>query len=273
MTYQIESDTSSKKGGFVQNIWDVGMILSLVFLAMSVQSGDFGNTNSTSPLTPVNTSEVIDNPRQFMGKSITIRSKPIRRIGLNSFTVREGDFSRKDPMLVVNASGVPFNFPSDRNVEVQVIGQVRDFTITEIERDYKLSLNPQQYSGYIDKPVIVAQSISLAPTPGQVLQNPQRYYGQKITVTGVVKKIQSPVLMTLDKGQLFGDGDLPVLLTSSAKVAINKGQSVAVVGEVRPFVASDIQRRYNLTWDVRVQQQLEAQYRNKSILVADAVYP
>jgi hypothetical protein len=273
MAYQIESDASPRKSGFVQNIWDIGMILSLVILAISTQSGDFGRENSTSPLTPINTSEVIDNPRQFMGKSITIRSKPIRQISLNSFTVREGDFSKKDPMLVVNASGVPFNFPSDRNTEVQVIGQVRDFVIPEIEDTYKLKLNPQQYSGYVNKPVIVAQSISLAPTPSQVSQKPEQYYGKKITVTGRVKNIQSPVLMTLDKGQMFGGGDLPVLLTSSAKVAINKGQSVAIVGEVRPFAVSDIQRRYNLTWDTGVQQQLEAQFRNKPILVADAVYP
>ena len=273
MTSQIPSDTSPKKSGFVQNIWDVGMMLSLVILALSIQDGNFGRTNTTSPLTPVNTSEVIDNPRQFMGQSITIKSKPIRQVSLNSFTVREGDFSNKDPMLVINASGVPFNFPSDRNVEVQVIGQVRDFSIPELERDYRLNLNPQQYSGYVNKPVIVAQSITLAPTPGQVSQNPQQYYGKTITVTGEVKNIQNPMLMTLHKGQLFGGGDLPVLLTPSAKVAINKGQSVAVVGEVRPFVASDIQRRYNLRWDAGVQQQLAAQYGNKPVLVADAVYP
>jgi hypothetical protein len=273
MTYQIERDTSPKKSGFVQSIWDVGMILSLVILALSVQNGNFNRTNSTSPLRPVDTSEIINNPREFMGKSITIRSKPIRQVALNSFTVREGDFSQKDPMLVVNASGVPFNFPSDRNLDVQVIGEVRDFSIPEIERDYNLRLNPQQYSGYVNKPVIVAQSISLAPTPGQVSQNPRQYYGKAITVAGRVKNIQSPVLMTLDKGQLFGGGDLPVLLTSSAKIAINEGQNVAIVGEVRPFIASEIQNRYNLTWDAGVQQQLEKQYGNKPILVADAIYP
>ncbi len=259
--------------GNSRSIWDIGVIASLVILAFSIQSGNFSRSVSSSPRTPVNTSEIIENPRDFVGKTITIRSKPIKQIGLNSFTVREGQFSKKDPMLVVNASGTPFSLPSDRNVEVQVIGQVRDFSITDIEREYKLRLNPQQYSGYVSKPVIVAQSITLAPIPAQVTQNSIQYYGKKITVTGVVKNIDSPVLMTLDKGQLIGGNDLPVLLTPSAKVAINKGQTIAAVGEVRPFVANEIERRYNMTMNARVKQQLERQYSNQPILVADAVYP
>jgi hypothetical protein len=259
--------------GNSRSIWDIGVIASLVLLAFSIQSGNFNRSISSSPRTPINTAEIIDNPKEYIGKTITIRSKPIRQVNSNSFTVREAQSSKKNPMLVVNASGVPFYLPSDRNVDVLITGEVRDFSIADIQRDYKLRLNPQQYSGFVSKPVIVAQSISLAPVPGQVTQNALQYYGRKITVTGTVKNIQSPVLMTLDKGQLIGGTDLPVFLTSSAKVAINKGQTIAIVGEVRPFIADEMERRYNITWDAGVKQQLQSQYGNQPVLVADAIYP
>ncbi|NJR73376.1 MAG: hypothetical protein HC773_06120 [Scytonema sp. CRU_2_7] len=46
-----------------------------------------------------------------------------------------------------------------------------------------------------------------------------------------------------------------------------------MVGVVRPFVVADIEREYGITWDERVRRQLEADYRNKPVFVADTIYP
>jgi hypothetical protein len=72
---------------------------------------------------------------------------------------------------------------------------------------------------------------------------------------------------------LFGEQDLVVLLKAPAAIAINQGQNVSVVGEVRPFVVADIARDYNFTWDDNVRRQLQAEYGNRNVLIADTVYP
>ncbi|NJL62341.1 MAG: hypothetical protein HC903_11535 [Methylacidiphilales bacterium] len=273
MTYQIEEEPSPRRRSAVQSIWDVGVIVSLVILALSAQNGNFNQPSASSPLKPINATELMQNSNGFRGKTVTLRSKPIEQIGASSFMLKDGFFSQQEPVLVVNASGVPFNLPSDRNVEIQVTGEVREFSIAEIERDYKLNLQADQYSGYVNKPVIVAQYIALAPQPSQIAQSPKPYYGQTVAVTGEVGDITSPTLMTLHQQKLFGDRNLPVLLTSEPKVAINKGQTVVIVGEVRPFIASEIEQQYNLNWDSDVKREMEAKYRNQPILVAETVYP
>jgi hypothetical protein len=282
MTYQIESEPSPKRRSAIQSIWDVGVIVSLVILALSAQNGSFNQPSASSPLRPINASEVANNSNNFRGRTITIASKPIGQIGANSFILKDGFFSQQEPVLVVNASGEPFKLPSDkrslmpeayRNVQIQVTGKVRNFSISEIERDYKLNLPADQYRDYVNKPVIIAEDITLAPEPNQIAENPKRYYGQTVAVTGKVGDITSPILMTLHQQRVFRDRDLPVLLTSELKTPINQGQKVAVVGEVRPFIVSEIEQQYNLNWDSDVKREMEAKYRNQPILVAETVYP
>ncbi|BAZ11301.1 hypothetical protein NIES4071_31270 [Calothrix sp. NIES-4071] len=272
MTYQIETDRSPKRRGVVQSIWDVGVISALVILAFSAQAGNNGQQNAYSPARPVTAAQVVSSPRDFIGKTVTIRSKPTQRLEANSFKLKDGLFSQQEPLLVVNTSGTPLNLPAD-NVDIQVTGRVRDFVISDIERDYNLNLNDDLYGGYVRKPVLVADNIALAPQPNQVAQAPQQYYGKTVAVTGEVEKTNTPILITLHKDQFIRGRSLPVLLTSSPKVAINKGQQVAVVGEVRPFVANDIEREYNFAWDANVKRQLEAEYQNTPVLIAEAVYP
>lgn len=273
MTYQIESEPSPKRRSAIQSIWDVGVIVSLVILALSAQNGSFNQPSASSPLKPIHASEVANNSNNFRGRTITIASKPIGQIGTSSFILKDGFFSPQEPVLVVNASGIPFKLPSDRNVEIQVRGKVRNFAISDIERDYKLNLQADQYRDYVNKPVIVAEDITLAPEPNQIAENPRRYYGQTVAVTGKVGDITSPILMTLHQQRVFRNRDLPVLLTSEPKTPINKGQRVAVVGEIRPFIVSEIEQQYNLNWDSDVRREMEAKYQNQPILVAETVYP
>ncbi|MBF2060374.1 MAG: hypothetical protein IGR91_09395, partial [Fischerella thermalis M66_A2018_004] len=57
----------------------------------------------------------------------------------------------------------PFDLPSDRENIIQVTGEVRNLAIAQIERQYNLSLQDQYYRDYINKPVIIARDIRLAP--------------------------------------------------------------------------------------------------------------
>jgi len=116
------------------------------------------------------------------------------------------------------------------------------------------------------------QALVLAPQPGQITQRPEQYYRRQVAVTGKVDNIRSPVLLTLDENQWLGGQDLLVLLKAPPKVAINQGQTVSITGEIRPFVIAEIEQDYDFTWDLNVKRELEAEYSNSPILVAETVY-
>ncbi|BAZ08457.1 hypothetical protein NIES4071_02620 [Calothrix sp. NIES-4071] len=255
---------------------NIGVLLLLVVLAMLTRGCNFfgdEQENITSQIT--NTNEITRETNDFIGRSVTIRSKPVKRVGLRSFAVNDRRLFGGKPIVVINASGVPFNLPENRNVEVQVTGQVRNLNIPQIERDFKLNVQDKYYQDYIGQPAIIARYIALAPKPAQVTSNPEQYYGRRVAVMGEVKDIQSPSLLKLDEDKLIGGQDLVVLLKHPSRVAINEGQTVAIIGEVHPFVIAEIERDYNLNlnWGWNLRNKLETEYKNTPVLVADSVYP
>jgi hypothetical protein len=52
-----------------------------------------------------------------------------------------------------------------------------------------------------------------------------------------------------------------------------EGEDVVVTGEIRPFIAAEFERDYELTWDLDVKRQLEAEYENQPVFIAKSIYP
>ncbi|HIK17166.1 MAG TPA: hypothetical protein IGS53_18025 [Leptolyngbyaceae cyanobacterium M33_DOE_097] len=247
------------------------------------------DTNQPQATTPaennnVKTEEVASNTQQYIGKVVTIRSEPIQKLDQNSFTVSSEQFFGRDPIVVINATGQPIILPSESDQEVQVTGEVRNLVIAEVERDYNLGLQSGIYREYENRPAIIARSVALAPDPGEITQDPQQYYGKVLAVTGEVKDFQNANVFELEEDKLIGGGDLLVIRANSRTGApttgqgttqgvINNGEKVAVTGVLRPFVVADLEREYKLTLTPEVRQRLEAEYRQKPVLIADQVYP
>jgi len=223
----------------------------------------------------VATEEVANNPNRYIGQTVTVRSEPIQKISSSTFTIEDDQFFGSQPILVVNASGKPFTFPTDAGVDIQVTGQVRNFVFSEVEREYNLGLEANAYREYENQPAIIAQSIAIAPKPGTLTREPQQYYGKPLAVTGEVESIQGPNAFTLDEDQLFGAQDLLILRSPKFKnqAVVQDGEKVAVTGVLRPFVIAELERYYDFNWDTGIQQKLEAEYENKPVLVAENVYP
>ncbi|MBC1239767.1 hypothetical protein [Nostoc sp. 2RC] len=225
------------------------------------------------PENNVTTEEVTNNTNQLIGQTVTVRSTPIKKLGPSTFTVSDKQFFGSEPILVVNASGKTFTLPTDTNTPIQATGPVRKFVIADINRDYNLGLDPNLYKEYETQPAIIAQSLALAPKPGELTTNPNLYYGKNLAVTGEVENIRNANSFTLDEDKLFGGQDLLVIRAGTPKRTVKEGEKVAVTGVLRPFVVAELEREYNLKWDLTVQKQLEAEYRNKPVLVATEVYP
>lgn len=111
------------------------------------------------PETNVTTEEVADNTNELIGKTVTIRSTPVNKLGPSTFTIADKQFFGSESILVVNASGKTFTLPTDPNTPIQATGPVSKFVIADINRDYNLGLDPNLYKEYETKPAIIAQSI------------------------------------------------------------------------------------------------------------------
>lgn len=261
---------------FCRSVFALGLVTVLVGAcgeSAPEQETSDGSTN-------VQTEEVAEDTESYIGQVVTIRSEPVEKVGDNSFTVNDEQFFGSEPILVINASGEPLLLPED-GVEVQVTGEVRNFLISEVDQEFDLTLDPNLYEEYEDQAVIIAQSIALAPEPGEISENPEQYYGETLAVTGEVGEIQSEGTFTLDEDRLLGAEDLLVIYaqpkagTSASEAVpptITDDEQVAVTGVLRPFVVSELERDYDLTWDAGVQEQLEADYSERPVLIATAVY-
>ncbi|BAY20289.1 hypothetical protein NIES2100_00300 [Calothrix sp. NIES-2100] len=140
---------------------DATLLMALVLIAGFVRLGNVNEQDRSGFPNLASTSELTTNPSEFIGKTVTIRSTPVQKVNSSSFIINDQPRISKDSILVVNASGVAFNLPTNRNQKIEIRGQVRKLVIPEIERNFDLTLQEEDYAGYINKPAIIAQSINL----------------------------------------------------------------------------------------------------------------
>ncbi len=236
---------------------------------------DEGNMAQTDIETKENvtTENVSENAEDLIGQTVTIRSNAIKQLEPATFTVADQEFFGGENIIVVNATGTPFVLPTEDDTEVQVTGEVTQFVLADIESAYGFDLDPNLYVDYTDKPAIIAQSLALAPEPGEIAKDPAQYYGKTLAVTGEIETVYGENTFTLDEDKLFGGKDLLVVVTNPTEAPIQDGETVAATGELRSFTIADIERDYNLTWDLDVQKQLEVEYSARPVLVVQKVYP
>ncbi|MBH8554472.1 hypothetical protein I8751_19315 [Nostocaceae cyanobacterium CENA357] len=254
----------------LKNIRTSAVSLAIMALLLPACTNNLETRNPEEPQGNVTTEEVADNTNELLGQTVTIRSEPVRKISPTTFTVSDNQFFGGETILVVNASGQPATLPE--NAELQVTGKVAKFVATDIEKEYSLDLDPNLYREYESKPAIIAQSIAPAVKPGELSTNPSAYYNKVIAVPAEVEDIVGNNAFTLDEDQLIGGQDLLVLFPKG-QTPVKEGEKIVVAGTLRPFVVADIERDYDLTWDAGLQKQLEVEYKNRPVLVAESVYP
>lgn len=220
----------------------------------------------------VTTEELSGGAEGLIGQTVSLRAEVEEVVDDTSFLLEDDQLFGGEDVLVINASGEPFVLIEGDDTDVQVTGEVQQLVIADFEREYSLTLDPTLYADYEDRPVVVAQSIALSPDPDDLTSNPEKYYNQRIAVAGEVEDKLSPTTFTLDEEQLFGSEDL-LVLTQGVTPETQDGEEVTVTGVLRPYVKTEFDTDYDLDWDLSVQQQIEAEYTEKPVFVADGVYP
>jgi hypothetical protein len=220
----------------------------------------------------VTTEEISDGAEGLIGETVSVRAEVEEVVDDTSFLIEDDQFFGGEDILVINASGEPFVLVEGDDTDVQVTGEVQQLVIADFETEYGLNLDPTLYADYEDRPVVVAQSIALSPDPGDITSNPDLYYNQRIAIAGEIEDKLDGNTFTLDEEELFGGEDLLVISNMPSPQA-QDGEKVVVTGVLRPYVKADFETDYDLTWDLNVQEQVEAEYTEKPVFVADEVYP
>ncbi|EDX84348.1 hypothetical protein S7335_2045 [Synechococcus sp. PCC 7335] len=220
----------------------------------------------------VTSEELVDDTASYVGEEITIRAEVEDTVDETAFLMADDDYFDGEGILVINASSEPFVVPDVGETEVQVTGQVETFAMTAVSTEYGLTLDADLYSEYEDQPVIIAESIALAPDPGEITENPEIYYNKRIAVEGEVEDILESGLFTMDEEELFGGDDL-LVIPGDLVSPVKDGEFVTATGVLRPYITAEFERDYDLQWDLSVKETIEAEYETKPVFVADTVYP
>ncbi|ACB50398.1 hypothetical protein cce_1047 [Crocosphaera subtropica ATCC 51142] len=191
--------------------------------------------------------------------------------------VESDGFFGGEAIVVIDATGSEMIPQDGEDVPIQVTGEVAQLVIADIEREYGIGLDPNLYAQYEEQPAIIAQSIALAPDPEELAENPEAYYNRVVAVEADVAKVYSPNAYTLGEEGWFRNGELLVVgVTPNSELNIQdqpEAQYVTVTGVLRPYISSEFEREYDLTWDLDLQQEIEAEYTEKPVLAATDVYP
>ena len=231
------------------------------------------STIETSGL--VNVGEITQNIDSYIGRSVLVRNDVIKTIGAKGLILDKDRAFGGDTILVINQSPIPFALPLKNTPEVLVKGTVErlvltDKPITAFQQKYNLDLDSKLYQQYENQPVIIADSLILSPDPEDLTQNAADYYDLPLAIKGEIEDVTSYGVFELDEEQAFGGEDLAVV-QSKPKIKLSEDKMAIVYGKLRPFIASELERDYDLGWDLSIQREIEQEYSQKSILVAEEI--
>lgn len=215
--------------------------------------------------------QLLSNPEQLIGQAITLRGE-IEAINNPTFIIHNDEWTGKKNFLVINVSGKPIPLLPREQIDIQVTGQVRPFNVEQVSEEFGLGFDPEYYQNYANQPVIFAQSIALAPSPGEVTSNYVFYYEEAIAVEGEIEEVITPQVFTLKDKQLLGGGDL-LVINPNAETSVSQGETVLATGTVKLLNFVELEQDYNLTWDSDERREIESKFTNKPVLIVDQLYP
>jgi hypothetical protein len=242
-----------------QTLWKNGTVLLLLFALSACNP-----TNSDDSNTGTTISEITDRPNtNLIGKTVTVSGEIEEVISPKVFIIEGERFFNDPELLVVNLSGSPI--VNDSNI--QVTGKVRQFSKSEIEKQFNLKLTQELAAEFRGKPVLIAKAVVLTPEPGELAEEPSPFMGKTVTLKGKVEKAISRNAFTLDDEEFIGGKELLVVGTMPVISSIDAGETVRVTGLIRQFVAAEIEKDL----DIKLQSGLKVEYEGKAVAIAQSV--
>ncbi|PLS84824.1 MAG: hypothetical protein CYG60_15930 [Actinobacteria bacterium] len=229
-----------------------------------------------------------DNPDEFYGKNVTLSGLVSEVVGPNAVAIGGDELIGGDPVLVVGArqldqiaEGLPEGEPFEVQQQdlVQATGTLREFDIAEVEQDIGYDLDDNVFGDWEGEPVVIAESFVLSPQQGGgttsmaqqqgvdatlplIVDSPEEFYGQTLTVNGAVVQVIDPNTFVVvdeqaaqDEGLYEGEAaDLAeqgVLVTTGGDTGPNltERQTVGVTGTLQQFDSATFEQEMGTQLD------------------------
>lgn len=175
---------------------------------------------------------------------------------------------------------------------VQITGTVQEFeSVTNLEDELGTELDDQIFEDYEGEPVVVAEQIFLTPRAeragedvpvsiGDIVDQPEEYFGQTITADGVVAETLEPnafVLASEDSEQDFeGEDEAGNLINEETVLVVSGGgnapnltesQTVQVTGTFQQFELTTVEEETGLD----LEDGLYADWEGRPAIIAQQV--
>ncbi|MEO1093812.1 MAG: hypothetical protein AAFX01_02790 [Cyanobacteria bacterium J06638_28] len=183
------------------------------------------------------------------------------------FVIEEDSQRELEDILILNQSGRSFSVPEGADVAILAIGEVKPLDLTQLEAEDQETL-----AAYDGELVLHADRVTLAPDPKELVENAAAFYDEDVSVYGEVEQVNADNTFILKDPDLF-EGKGIVVIQSGEATAMTpaNGDAIAVTGILRPYVIAELEEAYGLTWDLSIQEQLEADYQSIPVLIADYI--
>lgn len=169
----MEQKPERGRGGLADRLplwaWIVGpaflVIAVVVVLSLFWQGG--GTEGFDDPEAGVTLYDIVENPREYYGSTVTVRGEVSQILGPNALLIVEPFGVSADDLLVISSvplsEALPGDVPSFEDEAIRVTGEVREFDLTEVEQEIGADLDEELLDYRVGTPSIVAASISLEP--------------------------------------------------------------------------------------------------------------
>lgn len=215
--------------------------------------------------------EIAEDESTVIGEEVTVRGEVEEVEPGISFVLQEEGFLEGDEVLVINV-GDEILLEGAEDLKLQVTGEMGQLVLADIESEYGLIFDRDLYVDYENQPVILATNMVLSPDIEDVSEDPENYYDLEIALQGEVDEIRSDYTFTLAEDELF-EGDDLLIINATGEPLPETDENIVVTGVVRPYIKAEFEKDYDLTWDLDVQEEVEAEYTEKPVLVVDSIYP
>jgi hypothetical protein len=246
------------------------LVLSLP-LTLACTPQDDVETSEAQPETEVAPSESAALAEQ-VGESLYFYAQFQEQLKEGFFVVTEDESRGWGDVIVLNRSDRSFQVPSDVTTPMWIYGTVETLT-PDLLQEYQVA--EAEWPDYEGQPFIAAEEITLAPAPDELVNNAEAFLNQHVTVYGKVEPIASATdTFILQDPGLFGGKGVILIEGANANLSDVIGAEKAVVsGVLRPYVVADLQDEYGLTWELDLQNQLEADFEQSPVIVVQRALP
>ncbi len=245
--------------------------IALTTAIFSIKNNDRTIANPQENINNLTPEEVLENTSRLTNERVTVRGEIEKLESSLAFKIKDEAIFNTEEILVIDRSGKSLpKLPEGEDTILQVSGEVSRFNWFDAVSKYNLDLPRNEFIQYENRPVIYADRVVLSPSPGEISKEPEDYYYKTVAVKAEVEDIKGYGVFTLEENAIFGGRDLLVILPYGVQMP-RENNEVIVTGMLRPFTMANFERSYNLTWDLDLKKEIEAEYTNRPVLIAKEV--